>query len=63
MTQIHVIEPMGMVHGPDQAQVHKSPPEKNSINRGVLFICGGWKFLTPEGLERILPRDRSLLNS
>ena len=46
MTQIHVIEPMGMVHGPEQAQVLKSPPG-NSINRGVLFICGGWKFLTP----------------
>ncbi|KAA0065979.1 uncharacterized protein E6C27_scaffold62G00640 [Cucumis melo var. makuwa] len=47
MAQIHAIEPMGMVHGPEQAQVHKSPPG-NSINRGVLFICGGWKFLTPE---------------
>ena len=62
MTQIHVIEPMGMVHGPEQAQVHKSLPG-NSINGEVLFICGGWKFLTPEGLERILPKDRSLLNS
>ena len=46
MTQIHVIESIGMIHGLEQAQVHKSQPG-NSINREVLFICGGWKFLTP----------------
>ncbi|TYK00345.1 ty3-gypsy retrotransposon protein [Cucumis melo var. makuwa] len=48
MTKTHMVESMGLVHGSTRPKSIKNPPEK-SINRGVLFICTGEKFFTPEG--------------